>query len=172
MIELTKQQREEVKNRNGTVIELIDPDTKQEYVLVPKEVYERMREDGAVSGPAPIILLAEWSGSAINNAGFTVRQITLDDLKTFAKTLDGQTLSTQFRDRRFTLTVTDNGLEYTPEISDTSHQQNWPKQCWQWIQRFLKRFNESRSPHPGDYKNARNASYLLTIIREYLAAHS
>jgi hypothetical protein len=43
MIELTDQQREEMKNQNGTVIDVIDPHTKHEYVLVPKEVYERIK---------------------------------------------------------------------------------------------------------------------------------
>src|SRR6266699_2703974 len=125
-----------------------------------------MREDGPGSGPAPIIPLAEWSGPAINNVDFLVKPVTLDDLKAFGKRLDGQSLSTQFHDRPFSLTVTEKGFEYMPEQTGLRR-----KQGWRWIQRFLERFNEVRSLHPGDYHEARNASYVLTIISKYLAAH-
>jgi len=41
MIELTPQQRQELTKSEPLVI---DPDTKETYVLVRKEVYERIRE--------------------------------------------------------------------------------------------------------------------------------
>lgn len=43
--------------------------------------------------------------------------VTLDALKTFGAGLDGKTLVTRFRKRRFSLSVSDRGFEYTPEHS-------------------------------------------------------
>ncbi len=40
--------------------------------------------------------------------------VTLDDLKTFGAGLHGKTLVTRFRKRRFSLSVSDRGFEYTP----------------------------------------------------------
>jgi hypothetical protein len=41
MIELTKEQRSELQNPEPRAI---DPETQETYVLVPQEVYERLRE--------------------------------------------------------------------------------------------------------------------------------
>lgn len=43
MIELTPEQRREVREANGDVVRALDPDTRQEYVLVRAEFYERLR---------------------------------------------------------------------------------------------------------------------------------
>ena len=43
MIELTAEQRQEVRQANGEAPRAIDPDTKQEYVLIRAELYERMK---------------------------------------------------------------------------------------------------------------------------------
>ena len=43
MIELTPEQRREVKEANGDAVRALDPDTRQEYVLVCAEVYERLQ---------------------------------------------------------------------------------------------------------------------------------
>ncbi|HEY1375809.1 MAG TPA: hypothetical protein VGF55_03410 [Gemmataceae bacterium] len=42
MIELTEEQRREVRHADGPV-RLTDPDTKAEYVVLKAEVYEQMR---------------------------------------------------------------------------------------------------------------------------------
>jgi hypothetical protein len=90
--------------------------------------------------------------------------VTLDDLKTFGAGLHGKTLVTRFRKRRFSLSVSDRGFEYTPEHSGRPRMQEW-----KWIERILKRYNDERSLHPADYKDLTvNASYVLTIIRAYL----
>jgi len=90
--------------------------------------------------------------------------VTLNGLKAFGAKLDGTTLATRFRKRNFSLSVTDEGFEYTPEFSGKLR-----KQQWKWIERVLERYNERRSLHPVDYNDiSRNASYVLTIIRAYL----
>ena len=95
-------------------------------------------------------------------------QVTLDALKTFGAGLDGKTLVTRFRKRRFSLSVSDRGFEYTPEHSGKPRPHEW-----KWIERILKRYNQTRSLHPADYKGITvNASYLLTIIRAYLDSMS
>src|SRR5207302_2441155 len=43
MIELTEEQRQEMRQANGEAPRAIDPDTKQEYVLIRAELYERMK---------------------------------------------------------------------------------------------------------------------------------
>ena len=43
MIELTEQQRLEVKNLNGGGVEVSDPLTKEEYILIRKETFERIK---------------------------------------------------------------------------------------------------------------------------------
>jgi hypothetical protein len=43
--------------------------------------------------------------------------VTLIALKTFGAGLDGKVLVTRFRKRRFSLSVSDRGFEYTPEQS-------------------------------------------------------
>jgi hypothetical protein len=42
MIELTQQQRQELRGANGGAVHVTDPDTNQEYILVRREVYERL----------------------------------------------------------------------------------------------------------------------------------
>jgi len=44
MIELTEQQRREVKEANGHAVRAVDPESKQEYVLLRAEAYQRLRE--------------------------------------------------------------------------------------------------------------------------------
>ena len=43
MIELTEAQCQELRNTVGPEIRVSDPDTRQEYVLVPAQVYERLK---------------------------------------------------------------------------------------------------------------------------------
>jgi hypothetical protein len=43
MLELTDQQRQELRRTNKTEVRLADPDTGQEYVIVRAEVYDRLR---------------------------------------------------------------------------------------------------------------------------------
>ena len=44
MIELTEQQRREVKEANGNAVRAVDSESKQEYVLLRAEAYQRLRE--------------------------------------------------------------------------------------------------------------------------------
>lgn len=43
MIELTEQQRQALTNKKDEPLQLIDPRTKQTYVLLPREVFERVK---------------------------------------------------------------------------------------------------------------------------------
>jgi hypothetical protein len=51
MLELTEDQRQQVKRANGEPIRLFDPETNRTFVLVPEEVYEKVKtlfaEEGA-----------------------------------------------------------------------------------------------------------------------------
>jgi len=90
--------------------------------------------------------------------------VTLDQLRVFAAGLDGRTLVTRFRDRRFSLRVAPEGFEYTPAISGAPRMQRW-----RTIERILARFNETHSFHPSDYKGITvHASYILSIVGRYL----
>jgi hypothetical protein len=90
--------------------------------------------------------------------------LTLEALKTFAAGLDGQTLVTRFRKKRFGLSVSARGFEYTPEHSGKARMQEW-----KWIERILELYNEQRSLHPADYNDLTvNASYVLTVVGAYL----
>ena len=43
MTELTEEQRQEVRQANGKATRAIDPESKQEYVLIRAELYERIK---------------------------------------------------------------------------------------------------------------------------------
>jgi hypothetical protein len=43
MIQLTEEQRRELRETDGESGRVVDPQTKQEYVLVRAEVYERLK---------------------------------------------------------------------------------------------------------------------------------
>lgn len=62
MIELTKEQRQEVRQLNGSEIRLHDPETRQDYVLVRADVYSRLKsllyDDGDWSPEEQLQLLA------------------------------------------------------------------------------------------------------------------
>jgi hypothetical protein len=42
-MELTEEQRRELREAGGEILMLRDPDTQQEYVLLPADVYERLK---------------------------------------------------------------------------------------------------------------------------------
>jgi hypothetical protein len=90
--------------------------------------------------------------------------VTIDELRAFANRLDGQTLATRSRHRPFSLRVTPQGLEYTPESTGKRR-----RQLWRFAERCLERYNEKRSLHPADYHDISiNASYFLAVLGEYL----
>ncbi len=43
MIELTDQQRRELRQNNGHEVRVADPETGQQYVILPVEVYDRLK---------------------------------------------------------------------------------------------------------------------------------
>jgi hypothetical protein len=63
MIELTEQQQQELKNVKGSAIEVTNPQTKEEYVLIRKELFERIKgliyDDGEWTAEEQLRLLAE-----------------------------------------------------------------------------------------------------------------
>ena len=44
MIELTEKQRQAVRDLNCAVIGVTDPDTKEEFILIRKEMYQRIED--------------------------------------------------------------------------------------------------------------------------------
>lgn len=65
MIELSEQQREELKQREPVVI---DPHTRQTFVLVPSEIYERMR-----------MLIGEEVGLDMRQVGTLIEEAMRED---------------------------------------------------------------------------------------------
>jgi hypothetical protein len=63
MIELTNQQRQELKQTTASEIRVADPETGQEYVLIRADVYERLKrllyDDGDWTPEEQLRLLAE-----------------------------------------------------------------------------------------------------------------
>jgi hypothetical protein len=43
MLELTEQQRRQLQRANGGVVRLRDPEAAREYVILPAELYDRLR---------------------------------------------------------------------------------------------------------------------------------
>jgi hypothetical protein len=86
--------------------------------------------------------------------------ISIHELKEYAKSIDGTTLETRARHNKFHFTVDDDGFHYIPEST------NKPRiQETKYVDRVLQRFNEIRSLSPKDYTDlTMNASYLLAII--------
>lgn len=80
--------------------------------------------------------------------------------------LDGQRLETSRRRLGFTVRVTGNGLEYTPESSGKPR-----PDTWQSIERVLDRYNETRSLELSEYHDiTHNSSYVMTVLRRLFNA--
>ena len=63
MIELTEQQRQELRRTNGNEVRIADPESGREYVILPAEVFERLKrllyDDGDWTPEEQLRLLAE-----------------------------------------------------------------------------------------------------------------
>ncbi len=42
-LELTEEERRELRQGNRTPVRLTDPETRQEYILLPAEIYDRLK---------------------------------------------------------------------------------------------------------------------------------
>jgi len=91
-------------------------------------------------------------------------KIDYDSLKSFVKTLEGQSLKTSVKKREFYVRLTEKGFEYTPKST------NKPRlQPTKFIERFLDHFYKTESFQVKNYTDiSRNASYLLVLIERYL----
>jgi hypothetical protein len=90
--------------------------------------------------------------------------ISIQELKGYAKSINGTTLETRAQHKRFHFMVDDKGFHYIPEST------NKPRiQPNKFVDRVLQRFNGKRSLSPRDYQDlSKNSSYLLAIIEKYL----
>ncbi len=88
--------------------------------------------------------------------------ISLDDLKAMGRSLDGQILTTLDQDKEFKIEfVEEMGFIFTPVSSGKPR-----KHQFRYAQEVLKRYNETKSWHPRDYRDiTRNASYVLPLIQ-------
>jgi hypothetical protein len=63
MIELTEEQRQQLRQANGTEVRLRDSQAGREYVILPAEIYDRLRallyDDGDWTPEEQLSLLAE-----------------------------------------------------------------------------------------------------------------
>lgn len=93
-----------------------------------------------------------------------IGEIALSELRAYAESIDGTTLETRSRHRKFTFTVNQSGFCYTPLSSQKPRLQSN-----NYIQKVLNQYNQDRSLSPSHYTNITvNASYLLSIIDRYL----
>jgi hypothetical protein len=85
--------------------------------------------------------------------------MTYDELLALARRLDGQTLQT-VTGRRFRVGIYLDSLVFTPE--STGRGQSDGRRA---AERFLDRYNKTRSLRPGTYARvSRNASYLVGML--------
>jgi len=93
-----------------------------------------------------------------------MEKVTSDEIISFAQTLGGQILETNTRRNSFTVRVVGEGLEYTPLSSGKPRAQKR-----KWIDRICEQFSETNSFMRRDYGYSVNGSYLLALIKQFLA---
>lgn len=87
--------------------------------------------------------------------------VSLSEFQRAVGAIDGQCLETSRDKRRFTIRLTNTGLEYTPEASGKPRPDRWEA-----IERVLHRYNETQSLTPRDFQDiTRHSSYLIAILR-------
>ena len=92
-----------------------------------------------------------------------MKTVELDSLRAFARTLEGQTLTTRAQKKPFLIRVRETGLEYTP--LSTGEPRLEPDK---FVQRFLARYAETGSLRLAEYQNISvNASYLTALIERF-----
>jgi hypothetical protein len=88
-----------------------------------------------------------------------LRPLTYDRLLELARDAEGVTLRT-VTGREFTVGIYRDGLFFTPASSGWGQADGRKA-----VERFVERFNETRSLRPGHYGDAtRNASYLVGLL--------
>jgi hypothetical protein len=93
-----------------------------------------------------------------------MQRIQVSELKRFARTLEARTLETLAQKRKFTVQVRSAALIFTPLSTGKPRPVNDDQ-----AEQFLELFAERGSFEPMAYhREARNASYLLALIRLYL----
>jgi hypothetical protein len=91
-------------------------------------------------------------------------KVDADELIAYARTLEGQILSTRTGKATFTVEVTDVGMDYTPTSSGKTRHQ-----YYKVIKQICEKFSETQSFSGRDYKSfTANASYVLALIDKYL----
>lgn len=85
--------------------------------------------------------------------------MTYEELLALARRLEGQALET-VTGKRFTVGIYRDSLFFTPAASGYGQTDGRKPH-----ERFLERYNETRSLRPGDYAGVtRNASYLVALV--------
>jgi hypothetical protein len=90
-------------------------------------------------------------------------RVTADDLIVFARTLEGQLITTMSRKATFRVEVTDKGMEYIPTSSGKPR-----KQTYSYIKRICDHFSDTQSFRKSDYGFTAHASYALALIEKYI----
>ena len=93
-----------------------------------------------------------------------MEKVTPDELISFAQTLEGQILETNTRRNSFTVRAVEEGLEYTPLLTGKPRVQKR-----KWIDRVCEQFSETNSFIRRDYNYTVHGSYLLALIKRFLA---
>jgi hypothetical protein len=91
-------------------------------------------------------------------------RIATEALVRFARTLEGQELTTNIRGLPFTARVVGGRLEFTPASTGKTRPESLAS-----LDHVLRQFADTESTRPGDYLQLTvNASYVLTLIAMYL----
>jgi hypothetical protein len=86
--------------------------------------------------------------------------LTYEGLLKLARAAEGRTLET-VTGKKFTVGIYRDGLFFTPASSGYGQADGRPP-----AERFIERYNETRSLRPGHYADlTRNASYLIGLLR-------
>jgi hypothetical protein len=79
----------------------------------------------------------------------------------FAKKQKGVLIDTAGRRNKFQVEVSDSRFEF---IIESGARRN---ESLSWVEKFCERFEEIRSEELADYRETRNASYLIGLMREF-----
>ncbi len=89
--------------------------------------------------------------------------VNADDLIKFARTLEGELLSTLSGTSTFTVEVKEKGMDYVPTSTGKAR-----KQSYNYIKRICDRFSETQSFRRTDYAFTAHGSYALALIDRYV----
>lgn len=92
-------------------------------------------------------------------------KLYIDKFLRFIKKYDKRSFETLYDKKEFLAELSSNGIIYIPKSTGKRRLHSF-----EYLNRIVRRFNQARSFRPVDYNidQVRNASYTLSLIKEYL----